>query len=258
MRTPLRSDGLARRVYPFLGLAIVGLVSLRGLGAIAGQPPLLAAAAIGVLLVLGPLVPFELPPVGRLSSAIPVLAGFGLALYPLWASGSIFGIAVSAILAALGAALIVLPWERIPRALHAISPIGGLAIAFVLEAQFGSSVLHAFPFLLLPLVFLALYYTTVEFAIGAVLAVANIVAVALANPSAGDSGLALLAAPVLLALDTRVDRVVADLAQSTQALQEATRLKLEFLATMSHAIRTPMKGVIGMTGLLLDTELSEA
>src|SRR5712691_2628021 len=225
MRTPLRSDGLARRVYPFLGLAIVGLVSLRGLGAIAGQPPLLAAAAVGVLLVVGPLVPFELPRVGRLASAIPVLAGFGFALYPLWASGSIFGIAVSAILAALGAALIVLPWERIPRALHAISPIGGLAIAFVLEAQFGSSVLHAFPFLLLPLVFLALYFTTVEFAIGTVLAVANIVAVAVARPDAADAGQALLASLVLVALGLLVRRVVAELQASRAAATAAEAVK---------------------------------
>jgi signal transduction histidine kinase/DNA-binding response OmpR family regulator len=56
-------------------------------------------------------------------------------------------------------------------------------------------------------------------------------------------------------LEKRIQERTAELEEARNAAESSSCIKSGFLANMSHELRTPMNGVIGMTGLLLDTNL---
>ena len=179
-------------------------------------------------------------------------------------------IAAAALLGPSVAAVVFVPWHRLPAYATSVPPIAYFLVVALLVQTAGGGPSGYVPLVLLPIFWLALYGTRSELAIAMVAAFSMFVAPLVFLHDRAYSQAELREALLWMAISLVVGftaqglvRKVREHAAETErrrrelveAQREADRLKDEFFALVSHELRTPLTSIIGYLELLReDTE----
>jgi len=168
---PLRRDGLFRRSAPFVASAVLGVAAATA-GDLSGFGTLhlaLVSAALATVATY-PFLPWERLP--SWTHALPVAVAFVGLLAPrtLGTVEDVLQLAGALSLTGVALALYLLPWDRLPRWLHALPPLGALVALLLLGEALGTSASLIFPIAVLAILWLTLHHTRRELLVGVVLA----------------------------------------------------------------------------------------
>jgi len=248
---PLRTDGLFRRTAPFVASAVLGAAAATAADFPGFSPLRLAALAAALVAVASfPFAPWERLP--RWLPALPVSVAFVGLLSP--SSLSSFGDAMrvlgAAAITGVALALYLLPWDSVPRWLHALPPLGAVVALILLDEGLGTSAQLIFPIAVLAILWLTLHHTRRELLAGVVLAAVLFLLPQHLHGGYPDLGPRLLYTAIVAVVAVSVQSVVrrtrvqsleiAAVAREMQLMQELAATMsatLDVEAILGHAVR---------------------
>ncbi|MHB8572516.1 MAG: diguanylate cyclase domain-containing protein [Candidatus Dormibacteria bacterium] len=224
---PFSRRGLFTRTGPFIGAAVIAIVALVSPAGSLTVAQWLALAAGMALLVLA-LVPLDTDRVPGWVHATACASALGLALWPEPA-GARAGLQWEALgtLCLVACAIFLVPWERLPRSVQSLPPLGALVALFALRAAASTPAIGIFPLVALAVLFLALHHQRVELGAGLLMAALVFIAAPVVAGTAPDVVGGIVMSSLLTVLGVTVHEVVdqarrAEIARRDGELQLST------------------------------------